>query len=57
MDLIFWPEEAEIIKRTLLCGVQSQDRLVWHYTRSGFFSVRSAYHVICSQGLLLKPKG
>lgn len=57
MDLTFWPEEAEIIKRTLLCGVQSQDRLVWHYTRSGFFSVRSAYHVICSQGLLLKPKG
>ena len=24
----------------------NKDKFVWHYTKNGFFSVRSAYHLI-----------
>ncbi|KAL6999837.1 hypothetical protein U1Q18_000993, partial [Sarracenia purpurea var. burkii] len=39
------PFEAEIIGQIPLCPKQSDDTMVWHYTKNGEFSVKSAYHL------------
>jgi len=42
---IFSPEEARVVASILLCPTLPPDRLVWRGTKSGVFSVRSAYHM------------
>lgn len=38
-------EDLELIKTIPIPLYPKQDRLVWHYSTNGLFSVRSAYHV------------
>ncbi|KAL0428200.1 UNVERIFIED_CONTAM: hypothetical protein Slati_2994800 [Sesamum latifolium] len=39
---------SELITSTLLSTLGTQDLRIWHYSRTGVFSVRSAYHLACS---------
>ncbi|KAL0374642.1 UNVERIFIED_CONTAM: putative mitochondrial protein [Sesamum radiatum] len=48
INTIFWPEDCVMILQTPLSCVGRQDLLVWHYSRNGLFSVRSAYHLALS---------
>jgi len=43
---VFMEEEAQVIANSPLSPLLPEDRLIWHGTASGIFSVRSAYHVI-----------
>ena len=45
---LFLPIDAEQILRTPLCTTWPEDKLSWHFTTSGNFSVKSAYHLIRS---------
>lgn len=51
VDRVFWPEEASIIKDIPIGGERCNDRIIWHYNCSRVFTVRSAYHLLCSLGL------
>ncbi|KAL0412615.1 UNVERIFIED_CONTAM: putative mitochondrial protein [Sesamum radiatum] len=44
---IFWPEDSELILSLPLSRTGEEDVWVWHYTKNGMFSVRSAYHLAC----------
>ncbi|KAL0451954.1 UNVERIFIED_CONTAM: hypothetical protein Slati_1173500 [Sesamum latifolium] len=46
---LFWPEDQELILQTPLRLVDSADLLVWHYSSTGVFSVRSAYYLALSR--------
>ncbi|KAJ8438737.1 hypothetical protein Cgig2_013783 [Carnegiea gigantea] len=43
---IFIPYDAELILSLPLCDQWPQDKLIWHYTANGVFSVKSTYHLI-----------
>ena len=43
--------EAEVISSIPICPNLPNDRMVWHYTKSGKYSVKSAYHLILDQGM------
>ncbi|KAJ8447618.1 hypothetical protein Cgig2_031672 [Carnegiea gigantea] len=43
---IFLPIDVAIILDIPLCASWPDDKLVWHYTSDGSFTVRSAYHMI-----------
>ncbi|KAL3846296.1 hypothetical protein ACJIZ3_003699 [Penstemon smallii] len=45
IEEIFWPEEVELILKIPLGSLQNEDTQIWHYTSTGQFSVRSAYHL------------
>jgi hypothetical protein len=42
---IFEPEEAELICNIPLSNYHHMDKMIWHPTSSGEFSVKSAYHL------------
>ncbi|KAL0344526.1 UNVERIFIED_CONTAM: putative mitochondrial protein [Sesamum radiatum] len=44
---LFWPEDSEVILGLPLSRTREPDLLVWHYSKNGRFSVRSAYHLAC----------
>ncbi|KAL0407261.1 UNVERIFIED_CONTAM: putative mitochondrial protein [Sesamum latifolium] len=45
---LFWPVDSELILSIPLGRLVVPDIWVWHYSRNGWFSVRSAYHLACS---------
>ncbi|KAL0343066.1 UNVERIFIED_CONTAM: hypothetical protein Sangu_1194000 [Sesamum angustifolium] len=45
---MFWPVDSDIILSIPIGRTGAPDLLIWHYSRSGIFSVRSAYHLACS---------
>lgn len=45
VDAIFNEAEARIIKAILISQSRTEDICLWHYTSSGCFSVKSAYHL------------
>ncbi|KAG8387873.1 hypothetical protein BUALT_Bualt02G0066800 [Buddleja alternifolia] len=45
IDRVFCPEDASIIKTIPLGSNNNRDRLIWNFSSSGFFAVRSAYHL------------
>ncbi|KAL0411938.1 UNVERIFIED_CONTAM: hypothetical protein Slati_3783500 [Sesamum latifolium] len=45
---IFWPDDSASILAIPLSRIGDADRLIWHYSKSGVFSVRSAYHLACA---------
>ncbi|KAL0284767.1 UNVERIFIED_CONTAM: putative mitochondrial protein [Sesamum calycinum] len=45
VNSLFSPEDRDLILQIPLRLVGSTDLLVWHYSRNGLFSVRSAYHL------------
>ncbi|KAL0428307.1 UNVERIFIED_CONTAM: hypothetical protein Slati_3005500 [Sesamum latifolium] len=53
VEVVFWPSDIEYILSIPLSRVGEEDQLVWHYSKNGKFSVRSAYHLACS--LEVKP--
>ncbi|KAJ8428778.1 hypothetical protein Cgig2_014386 [Carnegiea gigantea] len=46
---LFLPCDAELILTIPLYDSWLEDKLVWHFTMSGEFSMRSAYHVLLEQ--------
>lgn len=44
---IFLPVDAEVIKAIPLCNSWPSDRLMWHFSKDGRFSVKSTYQLIC----------
>ena len=48
MRQIFLPIDAELILRIPLCSSWPADKLIWRYTSTGIFSVKSAYHLLRS---------
>ncbi|KAL0322803.1 UNVERIFIED_CONTAM: hypothetical protein Sangu_1899600 [Sesamum angustifolium] len=42
------PIDSDLILGIPLSQTGEQDVLIWHYSRNGVFSVRSAYHLACS---------
>lgn len=42
---IFWDEDVDAITQIPLVSPCSVDVRVWHYTRHGFYSVKSAYYL------------
>lgn len=51
IESIFWAHDAEIIKAIPLGSMHNKDKLIWHFTKDGCFSVRSAHHLIMNRGL------
>lgn len=51
IDEIFWPHEAASIKSIPLGSAQNSDKLIWHHTRNGLFTIRSAYDLILTRNL------
>ncbi|KAK6132484.1 hypothetical protein DH2020_033784 [Rehmannia glutinosa] len=43
---IFTPDDAKLILSLPLCAGNHNDRWVWHFTKNGKYSVKSAYHTI-----------
>ena len=43
--VLFQPRDADLIFQIPLCAVARADRCIWHFTKSGTFSVKSAYRV------------
>ncbi|KAK4387778.1 putative mitochondrial protein [Sesamum angolense] len=54
---MFWPEDRDLILQTPLSLVGSVDLLVWHYSKNGIFSVRSAYHLALSMSVKASSSG
>ncbi|KAK4385935.1 putative mitochondrial protein [Sesamum angolense] len=55
IDLLFYPiESASILSIPLSC-FELQDELIWLYTRSGVFSVKTAYHLPCNNARTSNP--
>ena len=52
---LFLPIDAEQILRIPLCMSWPADKLIWHFTTSGNFSVKSAYHLLRSLKSQDKP--
>ena len=42
----FLPVDADVILRLPLCTSWPADKLIWHFTSNGAFSVKSAYHLV-----------
>ncbi|KAL0327681.1 UNVERIFIED_CONTAM: hypothetical protein Sangu_1846100 [Sesamum angustifolium] len=42
---IFWPVDSDLILGIPLGHLGLEDQIVWHHTKNGIFSVRSAYHL------------
>lgn len=42
---IFQPEEANIITRILISQFGAIDRIIWLHSKTGMFSIGSAYHL------------
>lgn len=49
-DLIMrvMPIDADLVLRIPLCTSWPSDKLIWHYSANGMFSVRCAYHLVHS---------
>ncbi|KAG8364630.1 hypothetical protein BUALT_Bualt18G0017400 [Buddleja alternifolia] len=47
---IFWAPDVDVILSIPLARYAAEDTLVWHYTKNGLFSVKSAYHVARNLG-------
>lgn len=43
---IFWPVDRERILAIPIGALEVEDRLVWHFTNDGKFSVKSCYHFV-----------
>ena len=51
----FMPLDADIILQLPLCTSWPEDRLCWHFTSNGFYSVKSAYHLLRAQMKVNNP--
>ncbi|KAL0292491.1 UNVERIFIED_CONTAM: hypothetical protein Sradi_6986400 [Sesamum radiatum] len=45
---LFWPDDSNVILQIPLSCVGVPDLLIWHYSTTGLFTVRSAYHLALS---------
>nr|XP_027118368.1 uncharacterized protein LOC113735569 [Coffea arabica] len=46
---LFWHDEIELIMGIPLGDSHNHDKLIWHYSKNGSFTVKSAYHLIKTQ--------
>ncbi|KAL0451702.1 UNVERIFIED_CONTAM: hypothetical protein Slati_1148300 [Sesamum latifolium] len=47
VDTLLWPEDADLVKSIPLGTFPSSNVQVWHYSKSGLFTVKSTYHIAC----------
>jgi hypothetical protein len=45
LQQLFSPKEIELIHKLLISHTNQDDKLIWRGMASGFFSVKSAYHL------------
>ena len=45
LEVLFSPRDTEMILQIPLCSSWPADEIVWHYSRDGSFSVKTAYHL------------
>ena len=45
IDLLLWEEDVNVIVQIPLAPSHTPDRRIWHYNKSGFYSVKSAYYL------------
>ena len=48
IDLCFYPPEATLIKSLPLCSIPLPDTLVWRAEKSGCYSVKLGYKLLCN---------
>ena len=48
IDLCFYPPEATLIKSLPLCSIPLPDTLVWRAEKSGCYSMKSGYKLLCN---------
>ena len=46
LNLLFSPRDVELIQSIPLCGKSMDDALVWPYTPTGSYSVKSGYRFL-----------
>lgn len=46
IEVAFWPIDCERILAIPIGAIISEDRLVWHYSKEGIYSVKTAYQVM-----------
>lgn len=52
---MFVPEDGKLILSIPLGHLTNEDKLIWHFSKNGLFSVRSAYHLTLRLEELLIP--
>ena len=52
IDLCFYPPEAKLIKSLTLCSIPQPDTLVWSSEKSGSYSVKLGYKLLCELHIL-----
>ena len=45
LENLFLPRDIELILRVPLCEMASDDRIMWHYTKSSSFTMKLTYKV------------
>lgn len=45
LNWLLWEEDVNVIVQIPLANSSTPDRRIWHYTKSGFYSVKSVYHL------------
>lgn len=51
LDKYLWPVDRGRVLNVVVGSTSSVDKLIWHYTVNGVFSVRSCYHLIMGMEL------
>ena len=55
LEQVLLPFEVAQVKQLYLSPRQPQDKLVWQYSKTGSYTVRSAYHLLMQQPALTSP--
>ena len=52
IDLCFYPPKAKLIKPLPLCSTPQPDTLIWRAKKSGSYSMKSSYKLLCELQVL-----
>ncbi|KAL0429893.1 UNVERIFIED_CONTAM: putative mitochondrial protein [Sesamum radiatum] len=55
IESTFPPHDAQAILSIPIGRTGFQDDIIWHHTKSGSFSVKSAYHLVCNIAHMANP--
>lgn len=56
LQQVFQNDDVEIIRKMPVSGMGCEDRRIWHYTRTGDYSVKSGYQVEWGRGVFEEDK-
>ena len=55
LETLFYPWEAEVIRRIYVSSLCHEDCLAWPWSPNGSYSVKSAYQMLANEALNLSP--